>query len=829
MRLLFWWTTPYAVAVIILRIVMFRRFVCCFGLFLVAVAASGSWGSDKVFPGADEKTPSAAMYFDWINHAWEGTNETSTLANLDFFKWLSEEYGMKLDIYLLDAGTIDGWEKYGSMDSESFRKRFPNGLKPIYEKAKSFDCRIGMWLGPDGYGDTPEQEKARSDMLVMLCRDFDCALFKFDACCGDLRKDKRDTFIRNMKASRSFSPDLIALNHRIKLSKQGKEHMTTWLWEGAETYIDVHMSSRQAATHHRVGALSRGLPPELSRLTEDHGVCLSSCLDYWEDDLILQAFNRCLILAPEIYGNPWLLRDNEFSKLARIYNLHRKYRDILVNGMVLSKEYGPHAVSRGDETTRLVTMRNLTWNATKYSVKLDSEIGLTSLGDVELRQFHPSEKILGTFKYGSTVDIEVAPFRSCLLMAASKRIDEVGVSGCDYEVVRDMPGKPVTMKLMGLAGTKASIKLASGDSRFSRAIIDGKANKKLLAGKSVEVKFPGKTPAYPFHRKLGDLTLCDVPADAEALYEATCFAADNDALEIRSLRRSGPTKVPQVQNARDALFNQTRFREIGIWDKNLFDGNPETFFHCSEKYQVGSMSIRGIIRGGALRLDFGSPIGLDKLAIKTIDGQYNGRVEAPAAVSADLKLWIPISLMGKGTTITAEIEAGTRVQYLRIGGYFGKVAEIEGYDGETMLDRSSWRASLVFGMYEKAPAVRAWSLSCTLDQVAKNSYLAVAIHGPHGAEGAYAAVRIGDKYIGAPDRSVSYHTSAWEAGVREHNSNYTYYIPVTSDMEGKKIDVVALGVDASLNQPERAEAIKPQAWITAYPAPFETKELVLER
>lgn len=40
------------------------------------------------------------------------------------------------------------------------------------------------------------------------------------------------------------------------------------------------------------------------RLTEDHGVCISSCLNYWEDDLILQAFNRNLILAPQLYGNP---------------------------------------------------------------------------------------------------------------------------------------------------------------------------------------------------------------------------------------------------------------------------------------------------------------------------------------------------------------------------------------------------------------------------------------------------------------------------------------------------------------------------------------------
>ena len=95
---------------------------------------------------------------------------------------------------------------------------------------------------------------------------------------------------------------------------------------------------------------------ELTRMVEDHGVCLSSCLDYWDDELVLQAFNRSLTLAPEIYGNPWFLRDDELPKLARLFNLHRRYGTILVNGMELPEAtYGPHAVSRGDDSTRFLT------------------------------------------------------------------------------------------------------------------------------------------------------------------------------------------------------------------------------------------------------------------------------------------------------------------------------------------------------------------------------------------------------------------------------------------------------------------------------------------
>ena len=78
--------------------------------------------------------------------------------------------------------------------------------------------------------------------------------------------------------------------------------------------------------------------------------------------MVLQAFNRNLILAPEIYGNPWFLRDDEYPRLARIFNLTRKYKEILVNGMVLPEaKYGEKAVSRGDDKTRLITLRNLTW------------------------------------------------------------------------------------------------------------------------------------------------------------------------------------------------------------------------------------------------------------------------------------------------------------------------------------------------------------------------------------------------------------------------------------------------------------------------------------
>ncbi|MDP6111407.1 MAG: hypothetical protein QGG53_06005, partial [Planctomycetota bacterium] len=68
--------------------------------------------------GADEQTPSRSQYFSWINNTNEGSTEEQTRINLEFFRWLHDEFGMVLDIYAWDAGHIDGRLFYGSTDSD---------------------------------------------------------------------------------------------------------------------------------------------------------------------------------------------------------------------------------------------------------------------------------------------------------------------------------------------------------------------------------------------------------------------------------------------------------------------------------------------------------------------------------------------------------------------------------------------------------------------------------------------------------------------------------------------------------------------------------------
>jgi len=772
----------------------------------------------KVFPGADESTPSIAHYFTWINNVGGGPPQAQTMINLEFFKWLKEEYGMRLDTYAFDAGILDGGG-YFNLKSEKFLKNYPDGFGPVQKKAASLGIRLGVWLGPDGYGDTAEEERDRIEMLVSLCRDYNFRVFKMDLMLTNLRPEKQDSVIKALTACREYAPDLVVLNHRVEFGKAAP-YVTTTLWNGDETYIDIHMTNTQTATHHRAGAIARGLVPDLKRLVEDHGVCLSSCLDYWEDDLVMQAFNRCLLLAPELYGNPWFLRDDEYPRLARLFNLHRRYRDILVKGMVLpEKSYGPNAVSRGDETTRFLTLSNLTWNPVRYEIRLDESIGLTKGGGVQVVQFHPVERHVGRFARGGTAVVEVLPFRTCLIMASTSPLQETVLAGCDYEIVQDVPGRDVRIKLLGFPGSRASVSLPSGRDAFSGARLDGRDIPELIGGRTVEIPFAGTSAIRPWHRKLADLQPAPVPGDAEALYEATCFAADNNALEVRSLERSGPTAVSQVRDARDAFLHHPSFNQRGVWDRFLFDGSPATAFNVNHRLRNFPV--------GALRIDFGRPTEVDELIIRLKDAQavtdFLAGGEPAAQASADLRAWSPagFSASGDGLKIALAGKAGFR--YVRLARAPDRILEIEASRSGAPVDRTGWRASNLFGLYEKTPAAKAWTGTVVLEEAARGSYLAIPVAGRHGREGAVAALRIDGRLAGVTDRSPSFPTNVWEFRVEAKEANYTFYAPVTPDMVGRKIEVSVFGLNKDLLD------LKPEAWITAYPIPYETKELVLRR
>ena len=797
--------------------------------------------------GADERTPSLSQYFSWINNTNEGSTEKQTLINMEFFQWLHDEYGMKLDIYAWDAGNLDGaFNVYCDPDSAMFKEKFPRGWRPIAKAAAGFGGRLGAWGGPDGFGNTPEEEKKRFDFMVGLCRDLKFTLFKFDQVCGGLRPAKEDAFVRMMIECRKYSPDLIALNHRLNLGR-GMPYVTTALWERKETYIDTLMWNTMTAPHNRAEAVSRGIPEGLGRLLEDHGVCISSCIDYWDDDLILQAFNRGMILAPQVYGNPWFLRDNEYARLARIYNFHRRLRDILVDGLVLPEsQFGPLAVSRGNDKIRVLTLRNLSWGPKKVKIPLDATIGLKGKEEREVRLFHPYEQHLGVHPERGYVEVDVLPFRAAMVVVSMRKMDEPTVVGTPFHVVSDVQGRPVKLTLLGDPGSKSSI-YALPEGAFVGAKLDGKSVPLPTKENPLKIEFSGKPLTGPWHKYLGELEKGDTPADSEYLYETASFTPSNDALEVRSIERSGPTAIPQVAAAREAFFNQEYFRARGCSQSFLFDGRDDTYFGAYVRDSDARLA------GGVLRLDMQKPTDLEKMEIRYVtDGSEKGedRDVWGAEISFDLKVWksvafrrsVPeappamvglIQKKGKGLVIwkpyqiaaltsDGSFPKGTR--YLRMPFAPGRPSEIRAWSSGKELARDNWHVTTLFAPYTRAQIQELWSKKISIEPNAPDgSYLCVAVEGEFGSEMVRTVLRTYTGVVGAKERAPSFPGVAWEAPVARTKANHTFYFPITEDLRGKEVDVSCL-VLRGATSPQRVHV-----WQTCYPIPLANRKLELER
>ena len=758
---------------------------------------------NKTLAGADERTPSIPQYFSWINNTNEGATEAQTLVNLDFFRYMKETYGMQIRIYAWDAGNFDGAsEGYGSVRSEKFRSQYPEGYKNVVEAAAKIGVRMGLWGSPDGFGDDPDTEKERFDFFVHLCKDYRFAEFKIDGVCGRLRPEKAALYAEMLRECRKYSPDLVVLNHRLDLY-EAEPYVTTELWKGNETYVDVHLGNDFTCMHNRGFIFRRGHTEGLKRLMEDHGVCISSSVDYFEDDLIYQAFGRSLILAPEMYGNPWFMRDNELPKLARVYNLHKHNADILVDGLTLPAGYGCDAVSRGTGSKRWLCTGNDTWEKREISIPIDETVGLTEPGAYCVNLRHPFEEHLGTFAYGEKIAVTLKPFRATLIEIARVEASDPVLSGCRYEVIKETAdGAPPEVRYLKSAGGKIRL-LQNG--RWSDFDETGAAD--------VEEK----DPVF-----LGTLEETELrPAEGEALYEAAVFPIDNDSLEIREMRRSGESRIPEVNAAREAFFAQKTYKLRGCEAAALFDGDPATFFDGQSRIYQGA-GFR--IEGGCLRVDFGETVDADEVEIEFFATDEVTRELKPAlipdavslsagfsgwrtAARADLrtvndeeeqeivKLTVHTTYFAKGKRLCAVFPAGGAFRYLRLPCPPDRIFAVRAVKDGKALVLTGARANNLQAPYTEERAGVCKRGRLLLPAYRPGSYLALAIEGLHGPEGVYCGAFLDGNNLGFPRRAPGYKSNVWEHRMLTKDRNNTFYLPLPDGAAGREIDLYALFAD----------------------------------
>lgn len=762
------------------------------------------------YAGADNSTPSVPQYFSWINNTNEGSTEEQTLINLDFFRYMKETYGMEIKIYAWDAGNFDGASMgYGDLNSEKFKGQYPEGYKNIVKKAEELGIRMGLWGSPDGYGDTEDETKERFEFFVHLCRDYHFAEFKLDGVCGTLRPEKAHIFADMLKECRKYSPDLIVLNHRLEMY-EAEKYVTTFLWNGAETYTDILICNQHTAMHNRGYMFERGNVDGLERLAEDHGVCLSSCLDYFEDELIYQAFGRCLILAPEMYGNPWLLKDSEFPRLARVYNLHKHNSKILVSGRKLPESKGCNAVSRGNSKKRYICTGNNSWKSKTIKLKIDKSIGITEGDEFFVNLRHPTECHMGTFKFGETVEIELMPFRAALIEISVPEEADPVVDGCEYELIKeDKDGTPVEIKVLKSDGGELTLIKNGIRSLFGKA--DAKDEKE-------------RAPQY-----LGKLENTPLPDNCEKLYETAMFSVDNDSMEARCIKRSGKTKIPEVKAARDAFFNQKLYRLRGTEARFMFDGKEDTFFDGQTKTYQGT-SHR--IEGGCLRVDFGKVIDADEVHIEyfaTQEQTYDIRPQLTphyAEFSADLEKWNTSVLSGldfvkrdieqeivkdkvhttyfvKGDIMCAVYPIKKAARYMRIPEPMDRIYSVKLYKNGKEIKLTNPTANNMQAHYLRNPARSVKKASFTLPEYRDGAYIAVAAEGRYGNENLYCCAEIDGKMTGFPRRAPEYKANQWEHRVCGHEENHTFFLPLPKDAKGITIYAVfgCNEIDANRGKP----------------------------
>lgn len=763
----------------------------------------------KDFPisGATERTPSRSQYFSWINNTNEGSTEKHSLINLDFFKYLQDEYNMRLDIYAWDAGNLDGaGNSYETLDGEKLSAQYPNGYAPVVEAAKTLGTRMGVWGGADGYGDTHEDAEQRRQLLIKLCKDYHFALFKFDAVCGELRPEKRHEFARSMQECRKYSPDLILLNHRNDLGEEQK-YATTFLWEGMETYVDVHGYNPVTAPHNRAYTFFRGHTPQLKRLTEDHGVCISSSVGYFEDDLVYQAFNRSLILAPEIYGNPWFMRDDELPRLARIYNLHRRFRDILVDGILPDAtlgDLGNNAVFRGDDKQRFFATGNASWTAKEIKIPLNEQIGLAPTKKVCVHRYFPTELFIGEFEYGDTITLSLPPFRAALYRICDSTLCDNVVVGGEYRVIKeDENGNLKQIELLNCDNTTITLYQNGTIIPLNKTVLDVRQRDPL---------------------KLGSLGACPIPENAEQLYETACFFADNDALEKRSLLRAGKTNIRQVQAARDAFFSQESYLLRGCDCDSPFDGDPNSIFDTKSRAYFNFDNRKGFrINDGCLRVDFGGILNADRIEIEYFDAHcqpdYMFDKQEPTAfgdISTDLKSWTnsPLSALldlgeaentyfayyvdkphtTKGNRMKAvyTVDNEKPFRYFRLACPMDRIYSIKAFHKDTEITLNKPHLTNLFAPYQDKLPVHAASKTFRLTNLPQIPFIAVAFEGKTGYENAYCCAEIDGKLFAFPSRAPAYPTHAYEYPVHPVEGFYTFYLPVDNSWEGKEVKIHAL-------------------------------------
>jgi hypothetical protein len=832
-----------------------------------AVAPGGSWTSKTTGFGVSasgrieeafgryiqviraNRVDFATFYFDWLCHDNSGPLESEILANFAALKRLREMYGLQFDIYNSDAGLVESQGTYFPQFKARFDQRFPNGLRTIADASARLGMKLGLWIGPDGFGETPASMAARRNQLLAWVRDFNVGLFKLDTVVSALAHEdkyilekKYQSLADALAEARRIDPSFVAINHRINDSPYMLTITDCLLWKGEETYIDVHIANTTAALYNRSASIGRELTSEFFktpfRQFEDHGICFNSSIEKWADDLVAQAFGRASVLSPELYGTFFFLPDEDYPRLARLLQLHKRSQSMLKQAFPLADG----DVAHGDGRSSLLVLRNSSWGYQTKVVHLDGSIGLAAAAGspLTIRQRYPHEFLisnLGT-KAGESLRVELEPFAVQMIQVDVGLPYEPYLGGVPYEIVPGPNAASFDVTLLGDPGRDAEI---SFHSFGGKSVVSDGRSVNAAEGQPWRVRFPGRLPGgKPFTRSRD---FADAPPggiDGSYVAELAKFTVDDDALELREMNAlaRAPSALPEIEACRDYMRRKVITAEGSA--RNAFDDDPATRWSDGYARRSEFTGSPAPYRSDASlwRIDLGGLTDLRTLALHIVRRTEDGFLEA-VETSPDLKTWaradglslekaqgIPLftELRQRGRRIKIfDVEAGDntpvridvplppgRSRYVRIRGRNFSVSEIVGYDAQgRTVDRSRWHATNFFGETPRPGRVLKAEHTLALGDFRPGQEFAVAVHsGPSRfdpVDGVYVAAVVDGEVVVPRHRvpAYPYHNYEWNSSwlKTEKLGGLTFRLPAREEWAGKVVEFYVMlfgdGLDAA--------------------------------
>jgi hypothetical protein len=549
------------------------------------------------------ETRRASMYFDWLVHASEGLKEVEYDQLLDYFVMLKKEFDIRFDIFCSDDGIFETrWATTFDLYQKQHESLFPQGFKRMSDRMKSIGMEAGVWLGPDGFGETEVEEHARIDTVASLVREHGIGIIKMDTVVSRPVGDdpyRNERYMRKLErlvdACHEANPDIIIINHRISASPYILTMLDSTLWMGAESYPDHFLyNDDKPRLFTRFGSFGRGEPTyygAYSELLEDHGVCFNGFTEGWREELVVQALGRALMLAPEIYGTLFLLPDEDYRDLAKIMKLVEQFSGLLTR---TKYEVATGDFIHADGERALLCLVNDNWETKERELRINAEIGINgeSARYEIICHFPFPEEVPNTWYagWGGSVKVQLSPFQVCVL-----------------EI------RPATMQtddLMDTQSTEPVVIATLPQQRMDRASIS-----------------------------LGTFTQTEIREEDEITAELIRFQISSDPTEAQVLDRNEASQYDEVNACRQFFRNKLR-KECFAIATNAWDGDPVTAWGDSPFWNDGDNVWR--LDTGALNMIARVEVTLAELGPGPVIEWGKGRSLPRSVVfevSADAKEW----------------------------------------------------------------------------------------------------------------------------------------------------------------------------------------------